>query len=49
MDPSDPTLLEDLVVAAVSDARGKAETYMQEKMQEMTGGMGLPEGFKLPF
>jgi DNA-binding YbaB/EbfC family protein len=49
MDPNDPTLLEDLVVAAVSDARGKAEAYMQEKMQEMTGGLGLPEGFKLPF
>jgi DNA-binding YbaB/EbfC family protein len=49
MDPSDPTLLEDLVIAAVADARSKAEVYMQEKMQEMTGGMGLPEGFKLPF
>ncbi len=49
MDPSDPTLLEDLVVAAVADAKGKAEAYMQEKMQEMTGGLGLPAGFKLPF
>ncbi len=49
MDASDPTLLEDLVVAAVGDAKGKAEAYMQEKMQEMTGGLGLPGGFKLPF
>jgi len=49
MDPSDPTLLEDLVIAAVGDAKVKAEAYMQEKMQEMTGGLGLPGGFKLPF
>lgn len=49
MDPTDPTLLEDLVVAAVGDAKAKAEAYMQEKMQEMTGGLGLPPGFKLPF
>lgn len=49
MDPSDPTLTEDLVIAAFADAKGKAEAYMQEKMQEMTGGLGLPPGFKLPF
>ena len=49
MDPADPTLLEDLVMAAFADAKGKAEAYMQEKMQEMTGGLGLPPGFKLPF
>lgn len=49
MDPSDPTLLEDLVIAAFADAKGKAEAYMQEKMQDMTGGLGLPPGFKLPF
>lgn len=49
MDPADPTLLEDLVVAAVGDAKAKAEAYTQEKMQEMTGGLGLPGGFKLPF
>lgn len=49
MDPSDPTLLEDLIVAAVGDAKGKAEAYTQEKMQELTGGLGLPQGFKLPF
>jgi len=49
MDPNDPTLLEDLIIAAVGDAKHKAEAYMQEKMQEMTGGLGLPAGFKLPF
>lgn len=49
MDPEDPTLLEDLVIAAFADAKGKAEAYMQEQMQEVTGGLGLPGGFKLPF
>jgi len=49
MDPEDPTLLEDLVIAAFADAKGKAEAYSQERMQEVTGGLGLPAGFKLPF
>lgn len=49
MDPNDPTLLEDLVIAAVADGKGKAEAYSQEKMQELTGGLGLPAGIKLPF
>ncbi|MGZ0189611.1 MAG: YbaB/EbfC family nucleoid-associated protein [Alphaproteobacteria bacterium] len=49
MDPADPTLLEDLIIAAVGDAKSKADAHMQEKMSEMTGGLGLPAGFKLPF
>ena len=48
----DPTLmkaeerevLEDLLVTALADARRKAETAMQEKMQSMAGGLGLPPG-----
>lgn len=42
-------ILEDLIVAAHNDAKGKAEAMMQEKMQEITGGLGLPAGMKLPF
>jgi len=42
-------ILEDLIVAAANDARGKAETLATEKMQELTAGLGLPAGFKLPF
>lgn len=53
----DPTLmvadereiLEDLVLAAVNDARGKAEAAAQEKMAELTKGLPLPPGMKLPF
>jgi len=41
-------ILEDLIVAAVNDARGKAEAAAQEKMQELTAGLPLPPGMKLP-
>ncbi|KJC49540.1 nucleoid-associated protein [Bradyrhizobium sp. LTSP849] len=37
-------VLEDLLVTAFGDARRKAETAMQEKMQSLTGGLGLPPG-----
>ena len=42
-------MLEDLIVAAANDARSKVETKVQEKMSELTGGLQLPPGFKLPF
>ncbi len=49
IDPDEPSILEDLIVAAHNDAKGKAEARMAEEMQELTGGLGLPPGFKLPF
>jgi DNA-binding YbaB/EbfC family protein len=49
MKPDEAEILEDLIVAAVNDARVKAETALASKMQEMTGGLGLPPGMKLPF
>ncbi|WP_306028113.1 MULTISPECIES: YbaB/EbfC family nucleoid-associated protein [unclassified Stappia] len=42
-------ILEDLILAAHQDAKAKAEAMLQEKTQEMMGGLGLPAGFKLPF
>ena len=42
-------ILEDLIVAAHNDARAKADAKMAEKMQELTGGLPLPPGLKLPF
>ncbi len=42
-------LLEDLLVAAHNDAKGRVEEKMQEEMQKLTGGMALPPGFKMPF
>lgn len=40
-------ILEDLIVAASQDARGKVEQAAQEKMQAVTGGLPLPPGMKL--
>jgi nucleoid-associated protein EbfC len=37
-------ILEDLLVTALADARRKAETAMQEKMQSLAGRLGLPPG-----
>ena len=45
--PDDREMLEDLLVAALNDARRKAEAAMQEKMQALTGGLGLPPGLGL--
>ena len=49
MKPEEVEIVEDLIVAAHRDAHAKAEAAIAEKMAEMTGGMGLPGGFKLPF
>jgi hypothetical protein len=40
-------IAEDLIVAAHADARRKAETLLQEKMKQLTGGLPLPPGLKL--
>jgi hypothetical protein len=45
--PEEKEIVEDLIVAAHGDARRKAETLVQEKMQGLTGGMPLPPGLKL--
>ena len=40
-------VLEDLLVTAIGDAKRKAEAAMQDKMQALTGGLGLPPGLGL--
>jgi DNA-binding YbaB/EbfC family protein len=45
--PEDAEVLEDLILAAFQDAKGKAEVALQQKMQEVTGGLPLPPGLKL--
>lgn len=47
--PDDVEVLEDLVVAAFNDAKGKAEAKVQDEMAKLTGGMNLPPGFNMPF
>ena len=49
VDPSDVEMIEDLVLAAINDAKSKAETTMAEEMKKVTGGLQLPPGMKLPF
>jgi DNA-binding YbaB/EbfC family protein len=45
--PDDAEVLEDLILAALQDAKGKVEAALQAKMQEVTGGLPLPPGLKL--
>lgn len=45
---SEKTMLEDLIAAAINDARTKADNVAAERMSEVTKGMPLPPGFKLP-
>jgi nucleoid-associated protein EbfC len=47
--PSEKTMLEDLIAAAINDARAKADTAAAAEMQKMTSTIPLPPGFKLPF
>src|SRR3990172_11057398 len=53
IDPSlmqdDKEMLEDLIAAAVNDAVRQVEKVSKEKYAGMTGGMGLPGGFKMTF
>ncbi|MDO8893581.1 MAG: YbaB/EbfC family nucleoid-associated protein [Nitrosomonas sp.] len=45
----DKEMLEDLVAAAFNDAVRRVESTTQEKMAELSSGLGLPPGIKLPF
>ena len=45
----DKEMLEDLIAAAVNDAVRRVEEMSKEKMADVTGGMPMPPGFKLPF
>jgi nucleoid-associated protein EbfC len=45
--PDDAEMVEDLIIAAFSDAKGKAESAMQSKMAEATAGLPIPPGMKL--
>jgi nucleoid-associated protein EbfC len=49
VDPNEVEVLEDLVVAAVNDAKVKVEASVAEEMKQVTGGLELPPGMKLPF
>src|SRR3546814_3246076 len=47
--PSEKQMVEDLIAAAIHDARGTAEVAAGQDMQKITSGLPLPPGFKMPF
>jgi len=49
LNPTEKQMLEDLVAAAINDARAKADAAGNAEMSKMTAGLPLPPGFKLPF
>ena len=49
LQPSEKTMLEDLITAALNDAKTKADAAAAPEMEKMTSGIPLPPGFKLPF
>jgi DNA-binding YbaB/EbfC family protein len=46
LQPSEKTMLEDLVAAALNDARAKADVAANEQMQKVTSSLPMPPGFK---
>ena len=49
MNPDEVEILEDLIVAAHNDAKERAEAITAEKTKEITAGLPIPPGMKLPF
>ena len=47
--PAEKQMVEDLVAAAINDARSKADVAAEQSMREVTGGLQLPPGFQMPF
>ena len=47
--PAEKQMVEDLVAAAINDARVKADQVSNAEMSKMTQGLPLPPGFNLPF
>lgn len=49
VNPGDKEVLEDLILAALNDARAKADAHMAAETAKIMGELGLPAGAKLPF
>jgi len=49
MQADDREMLEDLLAAAINDARARGEARAQQEMAKLTQGLPLPPGFKMPF
>jgi DNA-binding YbaB/EbfC family protein len=49
VDPEEIEMLEDLIIAAIADAKNKIEAHVAAETQKLMGGLPLPPGMKLPF
>ncbi len=49
VDPQETEMLQDLIIAAHADAKRKVEARAAEEMQQVTAGLPIPPGMKLPF
>ena len=49
LQPSEKTMLEDLIAAAFNDASNKVDAESKARMGAATAGMPIPPGMKLPF
>lgn len=49
LNPEEAEILEDLIIAAHADAKQKSEDMAQEKMKDITAGLPIPPGMKMPF
>jgi DNA-binding YbaB/EbfC family protein len=49
VDPAEIEMLEDMVVAAVNDAKAKVDALIAGETEKLMGGAKLPPGLKLPF
>jgi len=47
--PDDKEAVEDLILAAIKSAQGRASDKAKEEMGKITEGMGLPKDMDLPF
>ena len=49
LNPEESDVVEDLIAAAINDAKAKLETQSQEEMASLTEGLPIPPGMQLPF
>lgn len=47
--PSEKTMVEDLIAAALNDTRAKADQAAAAEMQKMSASLPMPPGFQMPF
>jgi nucleoid-associated protein EbfC len=47
--PGEKSMLEDLIAAAINDAKAKADAAAAVELNKMSSALPMPPGFKLPF